>query len=173
MSSARNFLRNEKILLLAFVITFWNLKNTYNYIARTLIAIPQRSTFSTLKSISSYSFWGKVLKLGNYVLGTKTKLLADQNFDIRSRKQNMGFWICRWPVFEGFLATSNVQIPIFSLLGPKSKFWSAKSFVLGPRDAIEVRLELALFYPQVQIKSSNSSQTMKCSVMQYFIRTCG
>ena len=39
---------------------------------RNLIAIPRQST---IKSISSYSFWDKSLKLGSYVLRTKTKLL--------------------------------------------------------------------------------------------------
>ena len=46
--------------------------------ARTLIAIPQKST---LKCVVSYSFWGRPLKLRTYVLRTRTKFLSGQNFD--------------------------------------------------------------------------------------------
>ena len=49
--------------------------------ARTLIATPRKSS---LKSISSYI--DRALKLCSFVLGTKTKRLCDQNFEI------INFW---------------------------------------------------------------------------------
>ena len=61
--------------------------------ARTLIAISRKST---LKSISSYSFYGRPLKHGSHVLGTKAKFLINQIFDLSLRKENIGFWNCRW-----------------------------------------------------------------------------
>ena len=58
---------------------FKSRKQTYNYIAPTnFIVIPQKSS---LKYMFSYIFSDKCLKLGSYVLGTKTKLSRDQNFD--------------------------------------------------------------------------------------------
>ena len=103
--------------------------------AQTLIAIPRKST---LKSIFSYIFWDKCLKLGSYVLGTKTKLSSDQNFDLGLsdlglRSENIEFW--KLPVAQNpsKMGTGNFQNSIFSLLRPKSKFWSLESFVLAHR----------------------------------------
>ena len=79
MSATMNVIQNGKILFLAKIIEFSNRGNTFNYMhVRTLIAIPRKST---LKSISSYIFWAKCLKLGSYVLGTKTKFSREQNFE--------------------------------------------------------------------------------------------
>ena len=62
--------------------------------ARTLIAIPRRSTF---KSIFSYIFWDQCLKLESYVLGTK-KLSSDQHIDLGLRSENIEFW--KFPVAQ-------------------------------------------------------------------------
>ena len=109
------------MLLLAKVIEFSNRKNTYNYIGRaTLMAIPQKST---LKSIFSYSFWDKCLKLGGYVLGTK--FLIEPIFEVKYRILNFAssqFWR-----FFGDRKFSKFNI--FT----RSKIGSVKSFVLVPR----------------------------------------
>ena len=78
--------------------TFFAIKNigeiskihTITLCAQTSIAIPQKST---LKSIFSYSFWGRPSKLGSYVLGAK-KNLCEPIFDLCLRSENIKFSKC-------------------------------------------------------------------------------
>ena len=81
MSATRNFFWIEKILFLAKVIALSNLKNTYNYIAQANF----NRDFPKI-IFSSYNFLGNPLKLVNYVLGTKTKLLSEPMFDFGFNK---------------------------------------------------------------------------------------
>ena len=117
-ASYQNFFRNEIFLFLAEVIAFWNLKITYNYIARaTSIAIPQKST---LKSIFSYNFWGRPLKLRSYVLGTKTKILSEPIFDLGLTSKYIKFWKCP-PLTLPKMKNLKFQNSIFSLQRPNLK----------------------------------------------------
>ena len=52
--------------------------------------IVPRQSYRILKSIF-YRFRGRPLKLGSYVLGTKTKFLSQKNFDIGLRSENIKF----------------------------------------------------------------------------------
>ena len=80
-----------------------------------------------------YKFWGRPLKLGNYVLGPKIELLREPIFDLGHRSKDMNFL--------NFLVGKNMpkmeilkfQKFIFSLLMPKSKIGSIKRFALVPR----------------------------------------
>ena len=94
VSASRSFLTDQKILLLAEVIKFWNPENTGNYSTRANFkrVFPKMDIFGISKSIFSYIFWDKCLKLGSYVLGTKTKLSSDQNFDLGLKSENIEFW---------------------------------------------------------------------------------
>ena len=89
MAATRKFFRYEKILSLAKVIEFRNCENIYNYIACVNFNFSLPKVF--LKIFSFYSFGCTVLKLSGYVLGTKTKLPTDQNFDLDFRGENIGF----------------------------------------------------------------------------------
>ena len=81
MAATRIFFGMKKILFLAKVIEFSNRENTYNYIART-----------NFNRDFSYSFWDKYLKLGSYVLGTKTKQFIELIFDFGLKSENIEFW---------------------------------------------------------------------------------
>ena len=73
----RCFLPDQKILFLAKVIKFWNPEKMGNYRTRANFkcVFPKMDIFGISKSIFSYIFWDKCMKLGSYVLGTKTKVL--------------------------------------------------------------------------------------------------
>ena len=49
------------------------------------------------------------------------------------RPQKWKYWILKIAILEGFLTIGNFQSSLFSLLRPKSKFWSPRSFILVPR----------------------------------------
>ena len=77
-------------MFLAKVIESLNRENTYNYIARTNL----NRNFPKINFkiyILLYSIWDKCLKLGSYVLGTKTKLLIEPIFDLGLRSENIEF----------------------------------------------------------------------------------
>ena len=76
VSAIRCILPDQKILFLAEVIKFWNTENTGNFSLRTNFkhVFPKMDIFVISKSIYSYIFWDKCLKLESYVLVTKTKL---------------------------------------------------------------------------------------------------
>ena len=73
-------LPDQKILILAEVIGFWNLENT----GKTRFA--KNGLFRSLKSIYSYKFWNRPLKLGSYVLGVKTQIINRAEFWFRPLK---------------------------------------------------------------------------------------
>ena len=74
-----------------------------------------------------------VLKLGNYVLGTKTKLLTGLIFDLGPRSENM-YGNLKIVRDRKILKNGHRQFlnPIFSLLGPKSKKQPGKTFCFSP-----------------------------------------
>ena len=113
MSASRNFFLNGKISL-AKVITFLNHENTHNYIACS--NSNRDSPKINLKIHLLLRLWDKFLKLGNYVLGTKTKLSRDQTFDWGLKNENIEFWKLPVLICEGFWATGNYQNSIFTLL---------------------------------------------------------
>ena len=101
-------------MFLAKVIAFSNPENTYNYIARAKIIF-------------------EIYLLLHYVLGTKTKLLSDQNFDEGLRSEKIEFQKLLVAQNPSKMGTGNIQNSVFSLMRPESKFWSLESFVLVPR----------------------------------------
>ena len=96
--------------------------------ARTLIA---NSRKSTLKSIV-YSFWDKCLKLGSHVLGTK-KVWSSRFLIYASEVERSNFFKFLPCHKSTKMKNLKFQNSIFSLLRPKSKIGSIKSFVLVPR----------------------------------------
>ena len=91
-SATRSILPDQKKLFLAEAIKFWNPENTGNnsMCANFKRVFPKMDIFGFSKSIS-YRFWDKCLKLGSYVLGTKTKLLIEPIFDLGLRSENIEF----------------------------------------------------------------------------------
>ena len=84
---------------------------------QTLNAIPRKST---LKFIFSYIFWDNCLKLRSYVLGTKTKLLRGQNFDLGLKKSKvtiLNFESCQRPKILQKWALANFKIQYFHSWG--------------------------------------------------------
>ena len=119
----RNFF--WKILFLAKVIALSNLKNTYNHIVRANL---NRDSLKISFKISSYIFWDKPLKLYSYFLGTKTKFLSGQIFDLGLRSDNIEFWKCLPSKTINRARLRFSKLNLFSLLRPKSKIWPLKSF---------------------------------------------
>ena len=97
VSATRCFLPDQKILFLAEVIKFWNPENMGNYSMRANFkrVFPKMDIFGISKSIFSYIFWDKCLKLRSYVLGTKTKLSRDPNVDLGLSSVNIEFLNCQ------------------------------------------------------------------------------
>ena len=58
--------------------------------------------FGISKSIFTYIFWDKCMKIGSYVLGTKTKLLIEPNFDLGLRSGNIEFLNLMFSNFDDF-----------------------------------------------------------------------
>ena len=71
----------------------------YALVARTLIAIPKKST---LKSIFSCSSWDIDLKLCSYVLGTKTKFLLSRFLILASEMKMSNFKIPKYALLVNF-----------------------------------------------------------------------
>ena len=85
------FLPHQKLLFLAQVIKFLNPEYMGNYSTHANFKCVFPDIFGISKSIFSYSFWGKWLKLGSVVLGAKTKLLTEPIFDLGLRSENIEF----------------------------------------------------------------------------------
>ena len=84
-----NIFRNEKILFLPEVVAFWNLENTYNYIAR--VNFYRDSPKINFKIYLHLQFWDKSLELESFVLGNKTIYWAGFWF----RRQNWKYRILK------------------------------------------------------------------------------
>ena len=115
MAATENFFRMKKILFLAKVITFQNLENSYNY-----IACENFNRDSPNINFKIYNILLKFLRRRlETCLGTKTKLLIVQNFNLclrryRIMKMSISPKIMKNPIW-------NFLNSIFLLLGPKSK----------------------------------------------------
>ena len=72
--------------------------------------VPSQSycTFKSQKSIF-YKFWVRPLKLGNYVLGTKTKLLSEPIFNKASEVTIWIFEISKCPFLMNFCLPANFK----------------------------------------------------------------
>ena len=123
VSATRCFLPAQKILFLAKVIKFWNTENMGNYsmCANFKRVFPKMYIFGISKSIFSYIFWDKCMKLESYVLGTKTKILIEPIFDLGLRFGNIEILKC--PPFQKSSKMKSIEFQnsVFPLLRPKSK----------------------------------------------------
>ena len=99
--------QNGQIVFLAKVIAFLNRKNTYNYIARA------NFMFNIANRVSPKINFKTYLLLQFLRLILETWNLCSRNLNKNPSKMGSG----------------NLQNSIFSLLRPKSKFWSLESFV--------------------------------------------
>ena len=123
MSANRNFYQN-KIFFLIKVITFLNLKSTYNNIAHANFNREfQKINFKIYLLLQSLRY-----RLGSYVLRTKTKLLTMPISDICLRSKNVKFWNFRSACLVNFSLQETFKIRYSHLLGLNRK--SAKSKVL-------------------------------------------
>ena len=127
----RAFFRMKKnILFLVKVITFWNLRNTHNYISQANLNWDSQN--STLNSNSSYSFWDGCLKLNSHVLETKT------NYDLTEFWSRPQKWKYRFLKLYTFPKSCKIRFSdflnsIFTFLRPISTIGSTKRFVVVPR----------------------------------------
>ena len=83
--SNRNFFRNEKILFLAKIIAFLNLKNTYNYIAHANFNRDSPKMIFKIYLLSRflrhnpYKITKHIITYPGYKLGILTKILSNHN----------------------------------------------------------------------------------------------